>query len=81
MLSEASLKRTGLFDSNKVTKLLRKIRATDHPGEVDSMALVGILSSQLVYHQFVENFPAGTDVPAPADLVIDNRTQALEYAN
>ena len=81
MLSEASLKRAGLFDNNKVTKLLRKIEAADHPGEVDSMALVGILSSQLVYHQFVENFPAGTDVPAPANLVIDNRMETLEYAN
>jgi asparagine synthase (glutamine-hydrolysing) len=81
MLSETSLRKTGLFDSNKVTKLLRKIEAADHPGEVDSMALAGILSSQLVYHQFVENFPAGIDALAPADLVIDNRTQALQYAH
>jgi len=64
-----------------VIKLLRKIEATDNPGEVDSMALAGILTSQLVYHQFVEDFPAGSDVLAAANLVIDNRKQTLQYAN
>jgi asparagine synthase (glutamine-hydrolysing) len=81
MLSETSLKKTGLFDSNKVLKLLRKIRATDYPGEVDSMALVGILSSQLVYHQFVEKFSPGCGVHDLENLVIDQRTKAFRYAN
>ncbi len=81
LLSEISLKKTGLFDSNKVTKLLQKVRAMDSPGEVDSMALVGILSSQLIYHQFVENFSIKTDSLTPGNLIVDKRSQALEYIN
>jgi len=81
MLSETSLKKTGLFDSNKVTKLRHKIRTMDNPGEVDSMALVGILSSQLIYHQFVESFSIRTDYLAPGNLLVDKRSGALQYAN
>lgn len=81
MLSETSLKKTGLFDSNKVSKLLRKIRATDHPGEVDSMALVGILSSQLIYQQFVENFSTKADSAAPGNLIVDRRSEAMQFAD
>lgn len=81
MLSEASLKRAGLFDSNKVSKLLQKIRAIENPGEVDNMALVGILSSQLIYHQFVENFPTRNGPLTQVNLIVDKRSQTLQYAN
>ena len=64
-----------------MTKLLEKIQTTDHPGEVDSMALMGILSSQSIYHQFVEKFSPRTDALGPGNLVIDNRTEAFQYAN
>jgi len=81
MLSETSLKRAGLFDSNKVAKLLQKIRDMDTPGEIDSMALVGILSSQLIYHQFIENFSIKTDSIAHGNLLVDKRSEALQSAN
>jgi len=81
MLSEASLKRAGLFDSNKVSKLLQKIQAMENPGEVDNMALVGILSSQLIYHQFVENFSTRNGPLTQVNLIVDKRSQALQHAN
>lgn len=81
MLSESALKKTALFDKNKVTKLLQKLQTTDSPGEVDSMALIGILSSQLIYQQFVENFSTSTGFSVSPALVVDRRTQALKYAS
>jgi asparagine synthase (glutamine-hydrolysing) len=81
MLSEKSLKKTGLFDSNKTAKLLHKILDMDSPGEIDGMALVGILSSQIIYHQFIENFSNKTKSIPPGNLVIDNRPEVLQYAN
>lgn len=81
MLSKSSLKNASLFDSNKVTKLLQKVQAVDSPGEVDSMALVGILSSQCIYHQFVENFTIKTGSLTPGNLIIDKRSKALEHIN
>jgi asparagine synthase (glutamine-hydrolysing) len=78
MLAERSLKRAGLFDAGKVTKLLRKVEAAGSPSEVDSMALVGVLSSQLVYQQFVEDFPAKVVCSVSPDLVVDRRTKTVK---
>jgi asparagine synthase (glutamine-hydrolysing) len=77
-LSEKSLNSTGLFDAGKVTKLLRKVRAADHLSEIDSMALVGILSSQLIHSQFIEEFPDKSECSVSADLVVDRRSAALK---
>jgi asparagine synthase (glutamine-hydrolysing) len=81
MLSERSLKKTGLFDSNKTNKLLHKILDTDNPGEVDCMALVGILSSQIIYYQFIDNFSIKTNSMHPGNLIIDKRPEVLQYAS
>ncbi|HDZ62521.1 MAG TPA: hypothetical protein ENH40_05190 [Nitrospirae bacterium] len=78
MLSERSLKKAGLFDINKVTRLLQKLQTANTPGEIDSMALVGVLSSQLIYHQFVENFPRKADYSISPSLIVDRRSKALE---
>lgn len=79
-MSEASLGKTGIFDPAKVTKLLRKLEATDAPSEVDSMALVGILSSQIVYQQFVEDFSARSISTVSPTLIVDRRTEAMKRA-
>ena len=76
-LSEKSLKETGLFDVGKVSKLLRKAQAVDNPSEIDSMALVGVLSSQIVHRQFVQDFPARPDNPVSPALIVDRRSEAL----
>jgi len=56
MFSDASLKDAGLFDIPRVRMLVKKLQSVDSPGEVDNMALVGILSTQLVVEQFIKNF-------------------------
>ena len=46
----------GYFDAKKVTRLLKKIAAGRAIGNTDNMALVGILSTQIWHHLFVEHF-------------------------
>lgn len=80
VLSEKSLKMTGLFDVNKVTRLLKKMHKKDDSSEIDNMALVGILSSQIIHHQFVDNFVKKTDYSISPKLFVDRRSQALKSA-
>ncbi len=56
-LSPRSIAEAGLFDSAKVQKLVNKARVSPSLGEVDNMALAGIVSSQIIYHRFITNFP------------------------
>jgi asparagine synthase (glutamine-hydrolysing) len=77
-LSEKSLNSAGLFDANRVKKLLEKVQAAGHLGEIDSMALVGILSSQLIFHQFIEKFPDKSEYSVSPDLIVDRRSAALK---
>lgn len=74
VLSDHALKNAGFFNTIKVRKLFDKLRAMDAPGEVDSMALAGIISTQMIYDQFVVNFPFGSIKQAIPDLIVDRRT-------
>jgi asparagine synthase (glutamine-hydrolysing) len=56
LLSERALREAGLFNPGAVARLARKAQASARLSEVDEMALVGILSTQLVHHRFVEAF-------------------------
>ena len=56
MFSENVLKRYGLFDFKKTRKLYEKCRKGMAMGFKDNMAFVGILSTQLLYNLFIENF-------------------------
>jgi len=60
LLSDENIQRTGYFENNRVQKLLSKCRRQEGKllSERENMALVGILSTQLVDHQFIRNFPA-----------------------
>jgi len=77
MLSEKSLKTAGLFDAGKVTRLLRKAQAVGNLSEIDSMALAGVLSSQIVHRRFVQDFPARGAASVSPALVVDRRSEAL----
>lgn len=59
MLSENSIGKNGYFEPKKVARLVAKCRKHDGKllSERENMALVGILSTQLVHYQFIENFP------------------------
>jgi asparagine synthase (glutamine-hydrolysing) len=53
LLSERELRSAGLFDANAVSLLIGKLKEGKPVGETDEMALVGIISTQLVHQQFV----------------------------
>ena len=57
MLSPQRVKEDGLFNVDAVGHLVEKVRKGRAIGVKDNMALVGILSTQLVVDQFVRNFP------------------------
>lgn len=58
LLSEGALRQTGYFHPGKVAKLLEKCRKQEGYllSERENMALVGIISTQLLDYQFVRNF-------------------------
>lgn len=66
LLSQEGLKRSGYFDAGRVGKLVSKCRKHDGAllSERENMAVVGIISTQLLDHHFVRNFrynPIGAD--------------------
>lgn len=74
-LDEGTIADAGLFDLPKVKRLLAKLRVVERPGEIDSMALAGIVSSQIIWQQFVADFPGGKGEPLRPDLVVDRRSR------
>jgi asparagine synthase (glutamine-hydrolysing) len=60
LLSERALRNRGYFHPEKVSRLLEKCRKQDGKllSERENMALVGILSTQLLDDMFIRNFPA-----------------------
>jgi len=72
MLSPAAIAWSGCFDADAVAKLVAKCRNGAALGFRDNMALVGILSVQLMDQQFVRRAAA----PAPAALKL--RPQGVE---
>jgi asparagine synthase (glutamine-hydrolysing) len=71
MLSEHSIRQNGYFDDKKVTGLIKKSRNQNGKllSERENMALVGIISTQLLDHLFVKNFPQKTIYP-PEDILV-----------
>ena len=59
LLSEKALVKSGYFEPQRVARLTGKCRRSPQglTSERENMALVGILSTQLMHHQFIENFP------------------------
>ncbi|ESW90207.1 MULTISPECIES: asparagine synthase (glutamine-hydrolyzing) [unclassified Mesorhizobium] len=61
-LSEAALREANVFDPKSVTRLLNKCQASAGDGDLsnsDNMALVGVLSTQLLHRQFIASLPSG----------------------
>ena len=54
MLSDQSLSSFGIFNPEKVKNLLAKIETHGLISEIDQMAVVGILSTQILYKKFIE---------------------------
>ncbi len=56
ILSPESIVEAGIFNSESVSKLLRKMKSGKAYSEIDNMALTGIISTQLLYKQFIKEF-------------------------
>ena len=72
LLSADTIKRSGYFDATKVS-FLRKKFTTDSKqtaNEVQNMALIGILSTQLLHQQFVEDFKPEDILPVVPDKIV-----------
>lgn len=56
LLSPEHIQENGIFNSSAVQKLVEKFKRGQAIGIRDNMALVGILSTQLIVEQFIKNF-------------------------
>ena len=67
LLSEEAIRESGYFDPDAVLSLVQKVESGTRMSEIEDMALVGILSTQLVHLQFVRResgFPSSqNDLP------------------
>jgi len=70
LLSPERVKATGLFKPAAVSQLVGKIERGARLSETDDMALVGILSSQLVHLQFVSDFKMPSPLTAADDVKV-----------
>jgi asparagine synthase (glutamine-hydrolysing) len=59
MLSDSAVQDAGYFDPQRVSRLVQKAQRNPNglSSERENMALVGILSTQLLHHQFIKDFP------------------------
>lgn len=56
ILSNKKITEAGIFNPNSVTRLISKIKSGKAYSEIDNMALMAILSTQLLYSQFIRDF-------------------------
>lgn len=65
LLSRDGIEATGLFDADRVEKLVAKLAArATAPSEADGQAITAIASAQLLAHRFVAQAAAPTDLDA-----------------
>jgi asparagine synthase (glutamine-hydrolysing) len=82
LLSEPALRESGFFDPNRVRLLLNKAEKNGNLGEFDSMALAGVVSTQLLHLQYVKHFPRQEIRPAAVQLRVDRlESRTLEGAS
>ena len=58
LLEPSQVRRAGIFDDSSVARLVSKCRERETLSAGDDMALVGIISTQLIVHRFINHFPA-----------------------
>jgi asparagine synthase (glutamine-hydrolysing) len=80
LLSRECLEKTGYFDPVKTGHLVRRFMKEDGfaASETQNMALVGILSTQILHHQYIEDFNRGNVEPAEVDKIVDRRKTRLK---
>jgi asparagine synthase (glutamine-hydrolysing) len=74
LLSEERLKETGYFNTSKVSRLYAKFRNEPHfSSEFQNMALLGVLSTQILHQQFVSGNPFRATAQLQPDRVIHRK--------
>ncbi len=73
ILSTEKVESAGCFNPNAVASLNKKIERFGQLSESDDMTLAGVLSTQLVYEQFVANFQPSPAIDGNDDVKIVNR--------
>jgi asparagine synthase (glutamine-hydrolysing) len=63
LLSPEAVRAAGYFHDQAVSRLVKKAASLPALGERDSMALTGVLSTQLLHAQFVDGWPARSMAP------------------
>ncbi len=76
-LSEESINKYRLFNSSMVTKLKEKLTKSNSASEIDSMALVGILTTQILSDMFGDNFQYRLNKPITFDRIYDRRSISM----
>ncbi|MDR3668697.1 MAG: asparagine synthase (glutamine-hydrolyzing) [Ignavibacteriaceae bacterium] len=73
-LSESKLKNNNLFNSSMVKLLLEKLTKADKSSEFDNMALVSILTTQILNDIFIDNYDTHKSAPSIFNVVFDKRS-------
>ena len=55
MLSDSYTKQAGIFNQESISALISKIKRTNNSSEVENMVLTSLISTHLLYYQFIEN--------------------------
>jgi asparagine synthase (glutamine-hydrolysing) len=74
ILSQQSINEANLFDYAKVVHLIKKIESGVSTSETEGMAIAGLISSQLIYSQFIKNFPYKNNADIVWNICFDKRT-------
>ncbi len=74
ILSEKQIKSLDVFDYDKVNLLLKKAYRTNTLGELDNMALAGILSTQILFYQYMVKEKLQVPESYIFNTFIDNRS-------
>lgn len=76
LLSPEVVERAGVFKSSAVGRLAGKLHAGAAMGETDDMALVGVISTQLLHAQLVSGYRAQAPVGEGDDVKVVDRRNA-----
>lgn len=77
LLSESAVRETGFFDPLKVSRLVKKLKAAPRSGEIDSMGLAGILSTQILHRRFIARPPVPESLSGQVWHEVDKRSAPL----
>ena len=55
MLSDSYFRKVNIFNPDSITGLISKIEKTGVSSEIDNMVLSSVISTHLLYSQFIEN--------------------------